>query len=297
MTSGALQSLFNSNHGTTTPVFTNPNAPQNPSTQTAPGVATINNAGAYTPDWASLIANDAGLKGVQSAINAGNAQNQDALNSEIANAYETFGNSGIDLSALAKSLGMTQADLQNAITPDVQQLAQENTNAGLSTQARLQQANDQAKQQTLANLNKRGLLHSGETGYQLDQLNLGYRQAQSDSYQKLLGYLQQYQQGYLSALNANTGNLTNAIDAAATRQASLNQGSSGVTATFAFKDANGNAVYRAPDGSLFNPDGSPYVPPAPAAPPPPEPGVAPQIGNPNVGYQQAPRNARAFAAG
>lgn len=190
---------------------------------------------------------------------------------------------------------MSQADLQNALTPDVQQLAKENTSAGLSTQARLDQQNKQSTQGLLADLNKRGLLHSGEAGYQLDQLNTGYRQAQSDSYQKLLGYLQQYQQGYTSALNANTGNLTNAISSAATRQAGLNQGSPGVTANLDHYDANNMPVYKDASGNLFNPDGSAYVfrAPAPAAP------VAPQTQgfNPNLGSQQTPRNSNQFLAG
>lgn len=201
-------------------------------------------------------------------MNAGNAQNQNALNAELANAYETFG-SNIDLSKLAQSLGMNEADLQGVLNPAIQQLAKENTDAGLSTQARLQQANDKAKQQTLADLNKRGLLHSGEAGYQLDQLNTGYRQAQSDAYQKFLGYLQQYQQGYLSALGQNTTNLTNAISSAATRQSQVNQGTPGVTA---YETSPGSGIYRAPDGSLYNPDGTPHVT-APAAPPAASTGV------------------------
>lgn len=288
-TSSALQALFNSNHGTTTPSFANPNAPMSPATQTAPPAQSITGVGSYTPDWASLINNDAGLKAVESQVNAGNAMNQDQLNAELANAYETFG-SNVDLASLAKSLGMTQSDLQNAITPDVQQLAKENTDAGLSTQARLQQQNKLATQQLLANLNKRGLLHSGEAGYQMDQLNTGYRQAQSDAYQKLLGYLQQYQQGYLSALNGNTTNLTNAISAAATRQAGLNQGSSGATAQLDHIDGAGNAVYRGPNGNFYNADGSPYHAAAPAPPAPaPAPALPPNLGNPNVGYQQGPR--------
>ena len=208
-------------------------------------------------------------------MNAGNAQNQDALNAELANAYETFG-SNIDLSKLAQSLGMNEADLQNVLNPAIQQLAKENTDAGLSTQARLEQQNKQSQQALLANLNKRGLLHSGEAGYQLDQLNTGYRQAQSDAYQKFLGYLQQYQQGYLSALGQNTTNLTNAISSAATRQAGLNQGSAGVSATLDHVDASGRPVYKSPDGKLFNADGSPYVeaPPAPPTTPPPAPGIS-----------------------
>lgn len=185
---------------------------------------------------------------------------------------------------------MSQSDLQNALTPDVQQLAKENTDAGLSTQARLAQQNKISTRQTIANLNARGALHSGEAGYQLDQLNTGYRQAQSDSYQKLLGYLQQYQQGYLSALGNNTTNLTTAISGAATRQAGLNQGSAGVTAAIDHLDASGKPVYKDPSGNLFNADGSAYTePPPPAA-------LPPGLGNPNVGYQQIPRNANQFLA-
>jgi hypothetical protein len=216
----------------------------------------------------------------------------------LANAYETFG-SNVDLASLAQSLGMTQSDLQNALTPAVQQLAQENTQSGLSTQARLNQQNDIAKRQTIAALNAKGQLHSGEAGYQLDQLNTGYRQAQSDAYQKLLGYLQQYQQGYLSALNANTGNLTNAISSAATRQAGLNQGSPGVSANFAYTDANGNPVYKDPSGNLFNPDGSAYTfTPRPQAPAAPAPAPPPTQGfNTGVGYAQNPRNSNQFLAG
>lgn len=228
-------------------------------------------------------------------MNAGNAQNQDALNAELANAYETFGNN-IDLADLAKRLGMNEADLQGVLNPAVQQLAKENTDAGLSTQARLQQQNKLATQKLMADLNKRGLLHSGEAGYQMDQLNTGYRQAQSDAYQKFLGYLQQYQQGYLSALGQNTTNLTNAISSAATRQAGLNQGSAGVSATLDHVDGSGKPVYKSADGKLFNADGSPYVevPPAPPTPPPAPPTSI--LGNLGVGYQQQQRNAPAFGA-
>lgn len=225
-------------------------------------------------------------------LGANTAQNQDQLNAELANAYETFGNN-IDLSKLAQSLGMTQADLQNVLGPDVQKIAQENTDAGLSTQARLQQQNDQAKRTMMADLNKRGLLHSGETGYEADQLNTSYRQAQSDAYQKFLGYLQQYQQGYLSAQNANAGKLADAISSAATRQAGLNQGSAGVSAQLDHIDANGRAVYKGADGNFYNADGTPYSAPVPNTTPPPAPTP---LSVADLGYQQTPRNTRVFGA-
>jgi len=158
---------------------------------------------------------------------------------------------------------MSQADLQNALGSDVQKLAQENTDAGLSTTARLQQANDQAKRALIANLNKRGILHSGEAGYQLDQQNQAYGRAQFDAYNKFLGFLQQYQQGYLTAQQQNAQSLAGAYNSAADRQYNNNQGSPGVTAVFDHIDAEGHAVYKDASGNFFNADGSAYTAPPP----------------------------------
>jgi hypothetical protein len=161
---------------------------------------------------------------------------------------------------------MSEADIQQALGPDVQKLAQENTDAGLSTTARIDKANQDAIRQITANLNRRGILHSGEAGYELDQQNLGYRQASSDAYQKLLGYLQQYQQGFLSAQNQNAQSLAGAYSSAADRVYNGNQSTPGVTADYAYTDAAGVHVYKGPDGTLYNVDGSIYTPPAPATP-------------------------------
>lgn len=146
---------------------------------------------------------------------------------------------------------MSQADIQNYLGPDAQKIAQENTDAGTSTTSRLDQANQNATRAILAGLNKRGLLNSGESGYQLDQQNLGYRQAQQDAYSKFLSYLQQYQQGYLTAQQQRAASLATSINSAADRQYNLNQS-----------------------------------PPAAAAPAPP----APPVGGatPNVGSTQDP---------
>lgn len=175
-----------------------------------------------TADWQKLIAGDAGLQSAEAALSGSQSADQNALGANIANAYESFGKP-IDLGALAAALGMSQADIQNYLGTDAQKIAQENTDAGTSTVARLDQANQNATRQILANLNKRGLLNSGETGYALDQQNLGYRQAQQDAYSKFLGYLQQYQQGYLAAQQQRATALANAVNAAADRQYQINQ--------------------------------------------------------------------------
>jgi hypothetical protein len=171
-----------------------------------------------------------------------------------------------DLSALAKQLGMSLADVQNSLGSGVSQLAKENTDAGLSTEARLGVANTDAISRIKSELNKRGILNSGEAGYQLDRQNTGYRQAESDATNKLLDYLNQYQQGYLTAQQQREGTLSQAYSSAADRQFQNNQGSKGVTAGLDHIDANGRPVYKGPDGKFYNGDGSAYAPPGPQAP-------------------------------
>lgn len=262
--------------------FANPGAPKTPGADgVPPGVApSINGAGAYAPDWAALIQGDAGLKDAAAALAAGGAASKSQLDALLANAYESFGKN-VDLSQLAKQLGMSESDIQDALGPDVQKLAQENTDAGLSTTARLDKANQDAIHQITANLNKRGILKSGEAGYEMDQQNLGYRQASQDAYQKFLGYLQQYQQGYVSAQQSNAQSLAQAYSSAADRQFTLNEGTgqatgqatgpggstTGTSAQFDHVDSAGRPVYKDGSGRLWNADGSQY---AEAPPQPPQ---------------------------
>lgn len=209
-----------------------------------------------TADWQNLIAGDAGLQSAEAALNGSQAADQNALGAEFTNAYETFGKP-VDLSALASQLGMTQADIQNYLGADAAKVAQENTDAGTSTTARLDQANQNATRSVMADLNKRGILNSGETGYQLDQQNLGYRQAQQDAYSKFLGYLQQYQQGYLSAQKDRAAALAAAISAAADRQYGLNQSFPGASAGSGSSSSGGSS---SPGGSSSAPSSPNRVP-------------------------------------
>jgi len=76
-----------------------------------------------------------------------------------------------------------------ALSPEVLALAQQNTDSGLSLVARLNQQKDLGQRGIMNDLAARGMLQSGETGYQLGQLGLGYRQQQYDARQELLDYL------------------------------------------------------------------------------------------------------------
>lgn len=161
---------------------------------------------------------------------------------------------------------MSQADLQGYLGTDAAKIAQQNTDSGVSTTSRLDDANNKANQSIIADLNKKGMLHSGQAGYELDQQNLGYRQAQSDAYDKFLGYLQQYQQGYLSAQQSRAATLSSAYGGAADRVLTQNSGTAGVTAYPDHQDAAGNWVFKGTDGNFYNADKSPWTAPK-AAPP------------------------------
>ena len=268
-TAGVIGAVGQAINQSAAPTFANPGAPVIPGA--AGGVpagspGSLSGIGSYTPDWAALIKGDPGLLAAQSALGVSGVASLAQRNAAIQQAYINFGQPQ-DLTALAAKLGMSAADIQQALGPGANQLAQENTAAGLSTEARLGQANTTAIRNIKNQLNARGMLNSGETGYQLDQQDLSYRQAQSDATNSLLGYLQQYQQGYLSAQQQNQQSLAQAYSDAANRQLANNHSYAGVSASFSHVDSAGHAVYLGQDGNYYNSDGSPYTPPAPVAAP------------------------------
>ena len=275
--------------------FANPSAPASPSLGAgvapvgAPG--SIGNAGSYTPDWASLIQNDPGFLQDQSTLSASgiaNASQRDAL---MQTALVNFGGN-VDMNAVAKTLGVDPSSLSNLDPATVQALAHQNDVAGTSTQSRLDAANTLATRGIKNALNARGLLNSGETGYQLGQQQQSYTQAQYDARQKLTDYMTQYQQGYLTGQQQLNQSLSTAASSAADRQYANNTGSAGTTANYSYTDAAGTHVYADSNGNLFNPDGTPYAAPAAPAPTPtaapvqqpwnPQPGIAPGVRAPQA---------------
>ncbi|HEY5987785.1 MAG TPA: hypothetical protein VIV12_15630, partial [Streptosporangiaceae bacterium] len=74
--------------------------------------------------------------------------------------------------------------------------ALQNTQAGLSITARVNQAHQDAIRQLTNTLAARGLLRSGETGYQTGREHLAYGTAQYDARQKVLDYLSGIQSAY-----------------------------------------------------------------------------------------------------
>jgi hypothetical protein len=78
-------------------------------------------------------------------------------------------------------------------------LAQQNTQAGTSLLARLMKAAQDARLQTVNQLAARGILSSGETGYQLGELALAQKQAEYDARTGVLSQLNELQAGNASA--------------------------------------------------------------------------------------------------
>lgn len=168
----------------------------------------------------------------------------------------------VDLNSVAKSLGVDPSALAGLDPATIQKLAQANDTAGTSTEAQLEQANTTAVRGIKNALNARGLLNSGETGYQLGQQQQSYTQAQYDARQKLTDYMTQYQQGYLTAQQQIQQQLASSASSAADRQYANNQGSAGFQALFDHVDPSGVAVYKGADGNLYRSDGTIYTAPS-----------------------------------
>ncbi len=122
-------------------------------------------------------------------------------------------------------------------------------------------------QQQITNaLNARGLLNSGESGYELGQQQQNFTNSQFDARSALLKAIQGYQQGFLQGQLQRAQAEAQAYSDAANRQFGMNQSIPGTPATpgtqahFITTDDNGQPIYS--DGqNYYNADGSPYTGP------------------------------------
>jgi hypothetical protein len=175
--------------------------------------------------WNRIINNDVGYQQAQAAFNAQDAINQAARNAQMQQAFEQFGDSSWNLGDLAKALGMQTADVNNILGgPDVLKAAQQATDSGVSTLARLRDAAQQAQMHTVNNLAARGILSSGETGYQSQRNAQTAQQNDFDARAKLLSALTGDQGGYTSSRQAAWDTLNAALQAAADRQYGIHGG-------------------------------------------------------------------------
>lgn len=198
----------------------------------------------------SLIENDPLYKQTAADVAASRIASRAQLSAARQRALTMYGETP-DLSGANQAL---VGDIASDINGTVQQLAQQNTAAGLSTVGRLGQAyhdNVKALQDSLA---ARGILSSGETGYQLGRQNTQYQQSKYDALQQLLDLLANYQGSFLS----NEGQLRQLLSGAAQGAAGripLDEASAG--STDAAQAAA--AAPAAPPPASYGPDSSDVV--------------------------------------
>jgi hypothetical protein len=214
-TSGALAATLGSPAGTITPTVSAP--PRTlavaPPGTAPPGTAPTLAPPASGPDLQRLIESDPLYHQTVLDIDAQRAADKAGLAAQRQGALVQYG----AIPDLTNSLGLVGDDLPGEITDTIRQLAQQNTSAGLSTTARLQQAYQDLVGQTKNDLTARGLLSSGETGYQLGRAQLGFTQQQSDALQQLLSTLAGYENGYLGNESARIAALRQSAGEAAGR--------------------------------------------------------------------------------
>lgn len=97
-----------------------------------------------------------------------------------------------DFKSAAKSLGMDSIGyLENDIDDNTRQLAQKNTQEGLSLMARLEHEHKRVQEQVQSTLASRGIFRSGETGFQMGEQGLRYKQALTDAEKAVMDHISQ----------------------------------------------------------------------------------------------------------
>jgi hypothetical protein len=165
------------------------------------------------PDFAALLASDPGLIQMNADLAAQGIASAGQRTAATQRAVTQFGLAPQDFSA--NELSLISPTYGQDITPDVLSAARGNT---FSTQARLTKAHTDAIQSIRGALAARGLLHSGELGYQLGNEQRGFETGEYDARNKLLDYLSGVQGSY-----AQGEQQRQAAAAAAAGQAMQNQ--------------------------------------------------------------------------
>lgn len=240
--------------------------------------------GNTTPDFAFSIDNDPAYAQLKNALSSAGISDAAHLRGAIQQALIQFG--------AVPNLPTDVLQTTGLDTAGTQALADNNP---FSTLKQLQQSyqdqTDSAKNQLAA----RGILSSGETGYQLGRLGQQQGQAQYNATNSLLGNIGSLNDQYVQGRQAAAQQLATGAFTAEQNAAAANAGApsgSGVTATW---DPS-TGLYKDPNGNYYNQGGNAVSLPstAPSAAPPPLAGGATQA---PVQAGVAPGNVRTSAFG
>lgn len=173
-------------------------------------------SGGYRPGQLdSLIANDPFYMQLKALIDAQSQTDATKL--------------GSNLSQLLVDFGEVPAGFTSSYLPDTTAaLASQNTAAGLSLLARLNRQAEDARRGSINDLAARGILSSGETGWQLGRLAQARKETEYDARRQLLDTFNQMNDAFAAAeLQRKLALIDASISAygrQASRQANLNYG-------------------------------------------------------------------------
>lgn len=234
--------------------------------------------------WRQLIEGDSRYLAKKNALAAAGAAAAASRQAAVRAALIKLGMAP-GLQQALSGLGLTgnyASWLGQDVTPDVLNQAQNNEYSFAATEGRQHDNNLTALQDVLA---AKGILRSGQTGYDTGQENLRHQGALNDAVQNLLGYLSGQYGDFASGEAQRTNDLG---DFATTLESNLlNEGAAPAASPGdAVYDSGANAFYL--DGHWYNDSGQEIPAPAQPALPPPATPQAP------AAQQAVPRNSPAF---
>ncbi len=145
-------------------------------------------------DYAGLLQSMLGPLRSQAASMA--AADAAALKAQQRRAVIQFGEA---INPTGNDVSLLGSGFDKAINAETLRLAKENTTSGLSVLARLNQAHSDAVLNIRNSLAARGILQSGETGYQMGREQTASLRSQYDARQQVLDYLAGIQSAFAQA--------------------------------------------------------------------------------------------------
>lgn len=147
--------------------------------------------------------------------------------------------------------GVAAADQYGDIDASTAASAQNLTSQGLSTSAQLSHAHARALELLRAQMAGRGILSSGETGYQTQEEGLHHAGQVNEAINQLLGIVSGASGDYASGYNATEQERVNQLQGAAGRATANNPTTADVDAVW---DAD-HGLYKDPYGNLYDQNG------------------------------------------
>lgn len=204
---------------------TTPAPPSNPAPTPAPTAGGGGGGGGGLPDYGGLITSDPIYQQTLGKVNAMSAEDAATRAAAIRRFLVQYGQVP-DFASLG--LGSTDLGYLNSdVNQSTRDLANQNTQGGTSIYARLQQAHTDAIRNIKNALAARGMLGSGETGWQLGKEDQSYKNNSFDAQNSLLDNVLGAITSYTQAGRQEQQMLIDALQAAAMRQMQMYQGGGG----------------------------------------------------------------------